>query len=180
MDLRSRIGCARIMGAALVSGLAPVLAGLRSDVNDSLKVGGHTEPPVAPAHRTRAMLVVSEVALAAIALVGAGLFGRSFENLRSMSPGFDSLARPDGPLLHRDHRILGRSDHPVLNALEAPPRIDALPSDRSAFRISSRSAAPPDPTTRSPSTATCTSEGEAMTVNHAVVVWIPSTRWAFP
>jgi hypothetical protein len=44
----------------------------------------------ARSHRARAALVVFEVALAAVALIGAGLFQRSFRNARAVQPGFDS------------------------------------------------------------------------------------------
>jgi putative ABC transport system permease protein len=40
-------------------------------------------------HYLRRLLVVSEVALALVALVGAGLFVKSFEAAQKLSPGFD-------------------------------------------------------------------------------------------
>jgi putative ABC transport system permease protein len=42
--------------------------------------------------RIRALLVVGEVALAAALVVGAGLLGRSFQNLAAVGPGFDAPA----------------------------------------------------------------------------------------
>ena len=43
----------------------------------------------ARAHRARSLLVIFEVALTAMALIGAGLFVRSFQNARSLHPGFE-------------------------------------------------------------------------------------------
>ena len=75
--------------ATLISGMAPLVFWLRSDVNETLKEGGRSGSAGARSHRMRGMLVVSEVALAAVALIGAGLFLRSFRNARSIYPGFD-------------------------------------------------------------------------------------------
>lgn len=75
--------------SAVVSGLAPALFWRRSDVNETLKEGGRSGTSGTRSHRTRGLLVISEVALATVALIGAGLFVRSFENARTIHPGFD-------------------------------------------------------------------------------------------
>jgi predicted permease len=77
------------VGAGVLFGLAPALHALRSDVRESLKESGRGATEGRRARRVRGMLVVSEVALAAVALVGAGLFARSFENATRVDPGFD-------------------------------------------------------------------------------------------
>jgi len=76
--------------AALASGLSPALHAVRPDVNESLKEGGRGGTPAARSHRMRGLFVVSEVALALVALVGAGLFAASFRNARAIEPGFDA------------------------------------------------------------------------------------------
>jgi len=73
----------------VASGAAPVLFWLRSSVHESLKEGGRGGTHGAQSHRIRGLLVTSEVALATLALIGAGLFVRSFRNARSLYPGFD-------------------------------------------------------------------------------------------
>lgn len=82
--------------AALLSGLAPALVSLRTNVNDSLKTAGGGGQSV-HSYRLRDVLIVAEVALATITLAGAGLFLRSFRTAMAMDPGFDrqnvSLAR---------------------------------------------------------------------------------------
>ncbi|HWC95272.1 MAG TPA: ABC transporter permease [Candidatus Sulfopaludibacter sp.] len=73
----------------LISGAAPALFSARASLNEVLKEGGRGGMGGAT-HRTRNLLVIAEVALAAVALVGAGLFARSFWNLRQIHPGFES------------------------------------------------------------------------------------------
>lgn len=75
---------------AVMTGLAPAWQSIRVDVNQDLKENGRSGTSSAGLQRLRGMMVVSEVALAMVALVGTGLFTRSFLNVRSMSPGMDS------------------------------------------------------------------------------------------
>jgi predicted permease len=77
-------------GAALLSGVLPALLRLRSNVNEMLKDGGRSGSHGVQTHRTRNLLVISEVALATLALIGAGLFVRSFQSARAIDQGFDS------------------------------------------------------------------------------------------
>jgi predicted permease len=78
-------GIAVITG--LVFGLAPIFQASRTDVNAALKeegrgdTGGHR-------NRLRHLLVVSEVALALVLLIGAGLLIKSFSRLMEVNPGF--------------------------------------------------------------------------------------------
>ncbi|MBZ5596174.1 MAG: ABC transporter permease [Acidobacteriia bacterium] len=74
---------------AVITGLAPALHLIHANVNESLKEGGRSGTSGAGLQRTRGMLVVSEVALAMLALVGTGLFTRSFLNARAMNPGLN-------------------------------------------------------------------------------------------
>jgi len=76
-------------GATLLSGAAPALLWLRTDVNETLREGGRSGSPSAQSHRMRDFMVVAEVALPTVALVGSGLFLRSFHNARGIYPGFD-------------------------------------------------------------------------------------------
>jgi predicted permease len=76
--------------AALVSGMAPLLHSTRPDLNDALKEGGRGGTSGTHSHRLRGLLVVCEVALALVALIGAGLFARSFYNVGTIHPGFDA------------------------------------------------------------------------------------------
>ena len=73
----------------VVCGLAPALRAFRTDLQESLKSGGRGSTAGRSEHRTRALLVISEVALALVLLVGAGLMLRSFQQLQAVDPGFD-------------------------------------------------------------------------------------------
>jgi putative ABC transport system permease protein len=74
--------------AALLFSLAPWLHACQVSLLGSLKEGGRTgEGQVR--HRVRNALVVSELALALVLLVGAGLLLRSLHRLQSIDPGFD-------------------------------------------------------------------------------------------
>jgi predicted permease len=75
---------------AAMTGVAPALYAMRGDVNESLKAGGRGGTSGSGVQRARGLLVVCEVALAMLALVGTGLFTRSFLNARAMNPGLDA------------------------------------------------------------------------------------------
>jgi putative ABC transport system permease protein len=74
----------------IAAGVLPALRLSRGDINQALKQGlGRTDAD-SSGHRTRSILVVSEVALSLMLLIGAGLMIRSFHRLQAVNPGFDS------------------------------------------------------------------------------------------
>jgi predicted permease len=75
--------------AALLFGLAPALRAARSDLNDALREG-ESRTYSEKRGRMRYVLVISEVALAMVLLVGAGLMINSLLRLLLPSPGFDA------------------------------------------------------------------------------------------
>jgi predicted permease len=73
----------------IVAGIVPAWKLSKANVNETLKQGlGRAGD--SGGNRTRAALVVCEVALSLVLLAGAGLMIRSLWNLRSTNPGFDS------------------------------------------------------------------------------------------
>lgn len=72
----------------LIFGLLPALKVVRADVRASLSEGGRGGLGSLRQGRLRSGLVVSEVALALVLLIGAGLMARSFINLRRVDAGF--------------------------------------------------------------------------------------------
>ena len=77
------------VAAGVVFGLVPALHAVKRGLHDSLKEGGRGSTTGAKSRRLRGLLVVSEVGLALVALVGAGLFVKSFERARASDTGFD-------------------------------------------------------------------------------------------
>jgi predicted permease len=77
------------VAVTLIAGLVPALHATRLNLSDAMKEGGRGSTGGAHAHRLRGALVVAEVALAVVVLAGAGLFMKSFQVARSISPGFD-------------------------------------------------------------------------------------------
>jgi putative ABC transport system permease protein len=72
----------------LIFGLAPALEATRFDLHDSLKEGGKNVG--GGGHRLRNMFVITQVALALVLLVGAGLLVRSLNRLQAVDPGFNA------------------------------------------------------------------------------------------
>ena len=75
--------------SVLVFGLAPALHSARSNVHAELKEGGKTTSAGAR-NRLRGLLATSEVALALVLLVGAGLMMKSLYRLLAVDSGFRS------------------------------------------------------------------------------------------
>ena len=78
------------MLTGILFGLAPALESARADLNATLKEGGRTGAGSQARGRTRAALVVSEIAVSLMLLVGAGLLLRSFTNLQWVTGGFST------------------------------------------------------------------------------------------
>ncbi len=74
----------------IVCGLVPALQSLKSDLNHFVNAGGRGSSAFG-GHKLQRSLVVSEIALALMPLIGAGLLLRSFHRLLGVDPGF----RPD-------------------------------------------------------------------------------------
>jgi putative ABC transport system permease protein len=90
LDWRVLVFClAASLLTGIVFGLAPAARMLRLDVNGALKQGA-SKIGAGSARGLRSLLIVVEVALALALTVGAGLLLRTFANLRSVEPGFET------------------------------------------------------------------------------------------
>jgi predicted permease len=114
----------------LLFGLAPALQGSKTDLGRPLHEGSRSATSSTGSVRLRNSLVVSEVALACVLLIGAGLMLRSFLNLLHTDPGF----RPDHvltasislPSARYKTRAVGlRFYHTLLTELAATPGVRA-------------------------------------------------------
>ncbi len=73
----------------IIFGTAPALLTAAQDVTGALKENSRSTTATAAGHRIRKILVTSELALALVLLVGAGLLIKGFSRLRSVNPGFN-------------------------------------------------------------------------------------------
>jgi putative ABC transport system permease protein len=124
-----------LAATSVVSMLAGVLFGLLPAVRASsvrpmavLRDGGRTATGGRARHRVRNTLVTTQVALAFVLVVGAGLMLRSFEALRSVDPGFSA----DGVLTfelqplgtkYRDDRAAAQLYDRLVERFEALPGV---------------------------------------------------------
>jgi putative ABC transport system permease protein len=116
----------------LVFGLAPALQAGRLNLQEALRDGARGSGQSGKRARLRNGLVIVEVAMALVLLVGASLFVRSFLNLQSASPGFDTR-----PLLTARFFMSGESyatdDLKAQRVEDVARRIEALPGVTSVF-----------------------------------------------
>jgi predicted permease len=75
--------------AILVFGVLPALAGSRGQLASSLRFDSRAGIQTRARRKTRYVLVASQLALALVMLVGAGLLGRSLERLQSVPLGYN-------------------------------------------------------------------------------------------
>jgi putative ABC transport system permease protein len=76
----------------ILFGTVPALQSSRADLNSTIKEGGRGGTSRAR-RRTRAALVVAEIAISLMLLVGAGLLLRSFSNMQRVTGGFHAPPR---------------------------------------------------------------------------------------
>jgi predicted permease len=81
----------------LVLGLVPALQASKLDLRESLNEGGRSLGGSSKGRRTRSLLIVSEIALALMLMIGAGLMLKSFRQMQTAQTGF----APDGLLTMR-------------------------------------------------------------------------------
>jgi putative ABC transport system permease protein len=95
--------------AGIAVGLAPVLVASGLNLDETLKESRPSTTRGGAAQRMRALLMISEVALALVLLTGAGLLIRTFVRLNSVDPGFD----PRHLLTERITLDLGQHPNPA-------------------------------------------------------------------
>jgi putative ABC transport system permease protein len=78
------------VATGILFGLVPALHASRVDLNSTLKETGARSGSGLRQNKVRGVLVVTEIALAMVLLVGAGLLIRTFAALHHVDPGFDA------------------------------------------------------------------------------------------
>ena len=114
----------------LVFGLAPTWHVGRANLGDALKETGQSTSAARGTRRLRGILAVSEIALAALLLVGAGLLIRSFQHLLEVNPGFEpqhllSMKLSPPAKTYPDGRPLNAFYQQVLDRVRAIPGVQA-------------------------------------------------------
>jgi len=120
------LGLSLITG--IVFGLVPALEATRFDLHDSLKEGGKNTGAVG-SHRLRSLFVVTQVALALVLLVGAGLLVKSLRRLQSVDTGFNTnllTMRVNLPLgKYKDEQKRIEFFKQAVNQMEAIPGVES-------------------------------------------------------
>ncbi len=116
---------------ALIAGIVPAVHASRPNLNESLKEGGGRLTAGSRAKGARGAMVVTQIALAVVLLIGAGLLIRSFARLLDVDPGFNPtnvavanifLAESRYP---EDHLTVAFFDE-VLDRVESLPGVIAV------------------------------------------------------
>jgi predicted permease len=115
--------------AGLVLGLIPALRYARPQEQVALRGMGRNSSASREHQRARSVLIVSQVAMALVLLVCAGLMIRTFEALRTVDPGFSDprhvqtlrIAIPPSDIAEPE-RVL-RMQHDILDKLRAIPGV---------------------------------------------------------
>jgi predicted permease len=118
------------LGVTGLAGLAPAAQAARENVGETLKEGGRSGSIGTRSSRLRALLVTSEMALAVVALIGAGLFLKSFYFAKGIHPGFDpapvALTRFDLSAAGFDARQADAFCRRLREQLERQPGVTAV------------------------------------------------------
>jgi predicted permease len=110
-------------------GLVPALKALRPDLQETLKEGGRGASGTR--HRTQSVFVATEMAMAVVLLIGAGLMIRTLSALWNVYPGFDArnvltfqISSTSSPSTTADQ--LRAKYRATLGAIERIPGVEAV------------------------------------------------------
>src|SRR5713226_4419302 len=111
-------------------GLAPALQSSRPDVTETLKETGRSSLQSPRHRRFRSALVVSEIALAMVLLIGAGLMVRTLAHLSRVNLGFNpanvlTLRAPLSGERYKEPQARAQFWERVLSAVESLPGVEA-------------------------------------------------------
>lgn len=117
-------------GTTILFSILPVLLLRRLDIGNSLKQSSRTVASAAGSRRLRSALVCSEVALAFVMLIGAGLLIRALGEARSVHPGFRTrnvllLNMPMSRKIQDFGQIVARQNELLRRVKEVPGVVEA-------------------------------------------------------
>jgi len=117
------------ISVALIFGVVPGLKSAHGNLFESLKDGGQRTSDSRTHERTRAVLVVSEIALACVLLVSAGLLLRSFLRVLDIDLGFEP-AKAAAIKVDFDENATGEQRSAIFRQIQR--RIEAVPGIEAA------------------------------------------------
>ncbi|HEX8764384.1 MAG TPA: ABC transporter permease, partial [Candidatus Acidoferrum sp.] len=142
-DLAAGTTNVRVLGFAMLTliattflfGLAPALQSAKPNVIETLKEAGRSSLQSPQSRRFRSALVVSEVALAVVLLVGAGLMARTLAELIHVNLGFNpknilTLRAPLSGDRYKEPRSRAQFWEHVVARVEALPGVEAASVSR--------------------------------------------------
>ncbi len=116
--------------SGIVSGIAPSWFHSQTNISETLKESGRGASTGRARHRLRSALVISEIALALILLVGAGLLVKGFRALLSVHENYHpasvltlTLSLPDDQYARKPMRVAFHEE--VLRRLATIPRVES-------------------------------------------------------
>ena len=137
----------------IIFGLAPAFQAMQADMTAAIREGAQGSGYSAKTFRLRSLLIVSELALAVVLMVGAGLLLRTFWGLLQENPGFNPsgvvtasvyLPVPNDPKMdvYRDFSKRASFIREVIRRVATIPGIDrvAMTSDLPGARPSTTAA----------------------------------------
>src|SRR5882762_7454104 len=124
-----------VIATTLLFGLAPALQRARPDLIETLKETGRSSLQSPRNRRLRSALVVSEIALAMVLLIGAGLMVRTLAQLSHMNLGFNptnvlTLRVPLSGERYKEPQARVQFWERVVSAVEALPTVESASVSR--------------------------------------------------
>ncbi|MDH4180116.1 MAG: ADOP family duplicated permease, partial [Armatimonadota bacterium] len=146
IGLDTRVLAFAVLAAAVTAvlfGLAPALQFTRPNMVDAIKAGGRGSGGSAARLHARKLLVVSQVALAVMLSIGAGLLMRSLFAALKTDPGFRPEHVVIAPILPPDHKDadLARNSQLLRDVAE---RLGGVPGVRAAGAVDALPFSNPD------------------------------------
>jgi len=164
----------------IIFGLLPALQASKPNLNNTLKEGGRTASLGSGHHRVRSLLVVTEVTLALVLLIGAGLVLRSFLRLQDVDTGLNlknalamQISLPQAK--YREPQVQVAFFQNLLQRVAALPNVEAVSADSNpplgtrrnsiSFYVEGQTPTTPDQLQRA--------EGHEITPNYFHAMGIP-------
>jgi putative ABC transport system permease protein len=124
-----------VVATTLFFGLAPALQSVRPNAAETLKAAGRGALQGPHSRRFRSALVVSEIALAMVLLIGAGLMMRTLAGLSRLNLGFNpmnvlTLRVPLSGERYKEPQVPAQFWEHVVSAVESLPGVEAASVSR--------------------------------------------------